>query len=215
MSTQKSRTVFFIRLTKVASARRPPRALRSHPDFTRYFMARALAVSGRMAVPFYSIYAESRIDPSATQWGQLTAIFVLTQSVGNLAWGVAADRLGFRAIFLVALSTWILSAFALLGTSSFAGLLLVFAGLGAGLGGFQMSAQNLVLEFGSRHNLPLRIAVANSASELVAALGAVLGGLLGVLVSHVAVFAVAITAQAIALLVVLLGVREPRGRSAA
>lgn len=192
-----------------------PGLLRSDPDFTRYFLARALAVSGRMAVPFYSIYAESRIDPSATQWGQLTAIFVLTQSVGNLAWGVAADRLGFRAIFLVALSTWILSAFALLGTSSFAGLLLVFAGLGAGLGGFQMSAQNLVLEFGSRHNLPLRIAVANSASELVAALGAVLGGLLGVLVSHVAVFAVAITAQAIALLVVLLGVREPRGRSAA
>ena len=75
-----------------------------------------------------------------------------------------------------------------------------------------MSAQSLVLEFGSRHNLPLRIAVANSASELVAAFGAVLGGVLGMLVSYTAVFAVAIACQAIALVVVVFSVREPRGR---
>lgn len=187
-----------------------PRLLRQDPDFTRYLLARALAVSGRMAVPFYSLYAEATLDPSGAQWGQLTAVFVLTQSTGNLVWGVAADRVGFRAIFLAALGTWMLSAVALLLAPSFAVLLLVFAGLGAGLGGFQMSAQNLVLEFGSRHNLPLRIAVANSASELVAALGAVLGGLLGVLVSHTAVFAVAITSQAVAWLLVWWGVREPR-----
>mgnify|MGYP006944203270 CR=1 FL=1 len=40
----------------------------------------------------------------------------------------------------------------------------------AGFGGFQMSAQNLVLEFGPRSDLPMRIGVANSASEFVAAL---------------------------------------------
>lgn len=187
-----------------------PALLRNDPDFTRYFLARALAVTGRMAVPFYSLYAEARLDPSGAQWGQLTAVFVLTQSAGNLVWGMAADRVGFRAVFLAALGTWMLSAVALLVAPSFAILLLVFAGLGAGLGGFQMSAQNLVLEFGSRHNLPLRIAVANSASELVAALGAVFGGMLGVMVSHRAVFAVAISFQAIAWLLVLVGVREPR-----
>jgi MFS family permease len=187
-----------------------PVLLRNDPDFTRYFLARALAVTGRMAVPFYSLYAQATLGPSGAQWGQLTAVFVLTQSAGNLVWGMAADRVGFRAVFLAALGTWMLSAVALLVAPSFAILLLVFAGLGAGLGGFRMSAQNLVLEFGSRHNLPLRIAVANSASELVAALGAVCGGLLGVLVSHRAVFAVAISFQAVAWLLVLLGVREPR-----
>ena len=105
-----------------------------------------------------------------------------------------------------------LSGIALLQTETFAWLLLVFTALGAGLGGFQLSAQNLVLEFGSRHNLPLRIAVANSASELVAVVGAVAGGLLGMLVSHTAVFAVAIASQAIALGIVAFGVRDPRKR---
>jgi MFS family permease len=188
-----------------------PALLRSDPDFTRYFVARALAVTGRMAVPFYSVYAQATLHPSPTDWGRITAVFVLTQSVGNLAWGMAADRLGFRATFLAALATWMLSAVALLWAPSVVALALVFAGLGAGLGGFQLSAQSLVLEFGSRHNLPLRIAVANSASELVAAVGAVCGGLIWVLVSHTAVFGVAVACQGVAFAIVVLGVREPRG----
>ena len=187
-----------------------PALLRDDPDFTRYLLARALAVTGRMAMPFYILYAQTQLSISAAQLGELTGAFVLAQSVGNLGWGAAADRAGFRAVFLASLTTWMLSAVALLATSGYGWLLLVFVGLGAGQGGFQMSAQNLVLEFGSRENLPLRIAVANSASELVAAVGAVVGGVLGLLVSHTAVFAVAIAAQAVAIGIVFFGVREPR-----
>jgi len=76
-----------------------------------------------------------------------------------------------------------------------------------------MSAQNLVLEFGSRENLPMRIAVANSASELVAAIGAVLGGILSVTIGYTALFWIAITFQVTALLIVALSVDEPRRRS--
>lgn len=187
-----------------------PSLLRSDPHFTRYFLARALAVMGRMAVPFYFLYANARLGLSGSQLGVLTAAFVLAQSIGNLFWGAAADRAGFRAVFVAALLLWMLSGVGLLAREGFGWLVLVFVALGAGLGGFQLSAQNLVLEFGSRHDLPLRIAVANSASELVAAVGAVLGGLLGMLVSHEAVFAVAIGSQALALAIVVTSVREPR-----
>lgn len=189
-----------------------PALLRRDPDFTRYFLARALAVMGRMAVPFYYVVAQTRLSLSGSDLGELTAAFVLAQSVGSLGWGTAADRAGFRAVFIASLGTWMLSAVALLATSGFGWLLVVFAGLGAGLGGFQLSAQNLVLEFGARHNLPLRIAVANSASFLVAAVGAMLGGVLAVLVSHEAVFEVAIASQTVALGIVLFGVRDPRHR---
>ena len=44
----------------------------------------------------------------------------------------------------------------------------------------------------------------------VCTVSSVLGGLLGVLVSHAAVFAVAISAQSVAWLLVLRSVREPR-----
>jgi MFS family permease len=89
---------------------------------------------------------------------------------------------------------------------------LVFAALGAGLGGFQMSAQNLVLEFGSRRNLPMRIAVANSASDLVAALGSLLGGVLILFFPFTLIFGIALACQAVALAAVLFFVDEPRAR---
>jgi MFS family permease len=190
-----------------------PALLRSDPAFTRYFLARALATMGRMAVPFYVLYAASQMSLTGSQLGDLTGAFVLAQSAGNLLWGSIADRRGFRLVFLAALAVWIAAALLLMQTTEFAMLLGVFAGLGAGLGGFMMSAQNLVLEFGSRRNLPLRIAVANSSSEFVGAIGPILGGLLSVVSSYVAVFWTGIAFQMAAMVLVLLGVPEPRRRS--
>jgi MFS family permease len=89
----------------------------------------------------------------------------------------------------------------------------VMIGLGAGLGGFMMAAQNLVLEFGSRHNLPLRIALANSSSELVGAIAPLSAGLLAAAVGYRAVFATAIAFQLAALLLMAVWVREPRHRA--
>jgi MFS family permease len=191
-----------------------PALLRSDRDFTRYFLARALASMGRMAVPFYVLFAGERVELSGASLGILTAAFVFAQSVGNLLWGLAADRRGFRAIFLASLLMWIVAVLVLMGSHSFGLLVAVFAGLGAGLGGFQMSAQNLVLEFGSRRNLPMRIAVANSASELVAAIGALAGGILIIAFSYVLVFWLAIAFQLGALAIVIFWVNEPRTRDA-
>jgi hypothetical protein len=73
-----------------------------------------------------------------------------------------------------------------------------------------MASQNLVLEFGSRENLPLRIGVANTAAEAVGAIGPVLGGVLAVTYSLEPVFYLAIGFQAVAWLAMLVFVRDPR-----
>ncbi|NRA07897.1 MAG: MFS transporter [Myxococcales bacterium] len=187
-----------------------PDLLRSDPNFTRFFLGRATAVMGMMAVPYYVLYAAQRMDLGGAELGTLTGAFVLAQSLGNLGWGLLADRRGFRLVFLVALLLWLLAAAFLMQVESFPELVLTFAGLGAGLGGFQLSAQNLVLEFGSRTGLPLRVAVANSASEFVAACSSVGGGLLAMSAGYEWVFGLAIGFQLVALTVVGLGVREPR-----
>ena len=70
-----------------------------------------------------------------------------------------------------------------------------------------------MLEFGRRRNLPMRIAVASSAADLVSAFGAVLGGVLATLLSYAAVFWIAIGFQVIAVAVVALFVDDPRRRS--
>ncbi len=187
-----------------------PALLRSDPAFTRYFLARALATMGRMSVPFYVLYA----DAGPAMLGPLTMAFLLSWSMGNLAWGEIADRTGFRAIFIASLLLWVGAALALMTAGDEpAVLVLIMLGLGAGFGGFQMASQNLVLEFGSRENLPMRIAVANSASELVGALGPLVGGVLAATVSYEAVFWTAIAFQLAAVAWVLHAVPEPRYRS--
>lgn len=188
-----------------------PALLRSDPDFTRYFLARALATMGRMSVPFYVLYAEQSIDLDGATLGLLTTTYVLAWSMGNLLWGLIADRTGFRAIFIASLVLWIGAALALMGAGDQRlVLVLIMVGLGAGFGGFQMSSNSLLLEFGSRRNLPMRIAVANSASELVGAIGPLLGGILAAAVSYESVFWTAIAFQTAAVLWVLFAVAEPR-----
>jgi len=189
-----------------------PALLRDDPAFTRFFIARALATMGRMGVPFYILYAQTQVALSGADLGLLTAAFVFAQSAGNLLWGLVADRRGFRFVFLAGLGVWMLSVGLLIGTADVARLGIVFLGVGAGLGGFQMAAQNMVLEFGRRRHLPMRIAVANSAADLVAAIGAVLGGLLASTLSYIAVFGLALGCQVVAAVIVLGFVDEPRVR---
>jgi MFS family permease len=190
-----------------------PALLRSDRGFTLYFLARALSTMGRMAVPFYFIYADMALDGStAENLAILTPCFLLANSTINLPWGFLADRTGFRLVFLASIAIWIASALLMMLTSGIVGFAIAFFGVGAGLGGFMMSAQNMVLEFGKREDLPLRIAVANSASELVGAIGPLLGAAILLAFPHEVLFAIAIAFQVAGALLVIVYVDEPRQR---
>ncbi|MDG2332978.1 MAG: MFS transporter [Myxococcota bacterium] len=189
-----------------------PALFREDRGYTYYFLCRALATMGRMATPFYIVYARDTIGLTGTNIGLLSTAFVAANSVSNLGWGLMADRSGFRQVFVVTLLLWILSVLGMVFSTSLTGFILAYIGIGAGMGGFQMAAQNMVLEFGHRDDLPVRIAVANSAQEAVGAIGPLLGGGLAVLFGLDILFAVAITFQVAAIALVISRVDEPRHR---
>jgi MFS family permease len=184
-----------------------PALLRADRAFTHYFVARSLATLGHMAMPYYVLFLTGK------SLGLLTRDFLLAQMLFNLIWGVVADRRGFRAVLVAALSLWILSVLLLMQAQALGSLQLVFVGLGAGAGGFMMAAQNLVLEFGSREDLPMRIAVANTTSQLMLAIGPVLGGVLLLVSSYLTLFCVAIAFQLASLALMIFLVEEPRRRT--
>ncbi len=190
-----------------------PDLLRSDRAFTYYFVSRSLATMGRMALPFYFLYAQGRTGvQEGTALGVLSVVFLVAQTISNGAWGWLGDRGGFRGVFLGALATWMVAGFWLMQADGLVSTGVAFAGIGAGLGGFMLSAQNMVLEFGERHDLPLRIAVSNSASEFTGAIGPLIGGALVVLGSYTTVFWTAIGFQFCAVIVVFAFVDEPRRR---
>ena len=189
-----------------------PQLLREDPAFSRYFLARSLATMGRMAMPFYILFAGQSIGLSGQNLGIITFAFTIAGTVSNLAWGSMADRHGFRGTFLLSIALWVVSTLVLLVASSQWLIILVFIGIGAAVQGFQNSSINLTLEFGDRDNLPMRIAIANTASELAGTLGPLLGGVLAALLGYEAVFIASIVFLIIGGVVVRIYVPEPRKR---
>ena len=187
-----------------------PQLLRDDPAFTRYFLARSLATMGRMAMPFYILYAGQSLGLTGQLLGMVTFAFTLAGTVSNLVWGSIADRTGFRLVFLLSIAMWVIATLLLIFSSGVVLTVVVFIGIGAAVQGFQNSSQNLTLEFGSRDDLPVRIAIANTASEIAGTIGPLLGGLLAAYFGYLSVFMCSICFLVIGGAVVRFYVPEPR-----
>ena len=185
-----------------------PGLLREEDNFRRFLMARLLATAARGAIPFYVIFVAARFGISGQRLAVLTIAFTVGQSLSGLAWGLMADRTGFRAVFVGALLAWIAGTVLLIAPSVQV-MYAVFLLVGIGFSGFMLSSQNLVLEFGTALDRPLRIATANSFSELVGMVGFLGAGLLADLAPLWSVF-VAATAFQVSALLAMRSVVEPR-----
>jgi MFS family permease len=189
-----------------------PGLLRADPHFRRFFIARALAALGTAAVPFYAIYAGKFIHLSGATLGYLSLAFLLAQTISNLLWGKIADVWGYRLVFLLSIALWAVSTIDLMLAGSLPFFMLAFCGLGAGLGGYQVASQNFVLEFGAHHELPMLIAISDTASHFMMALAMLLGGAVAQGFDFIYVFWLAIAVKGLALLLIL-RVEEPRHRA--
>lgn len=187
-----------------------PKLLRDNPPFARFFMVSALASFGRMAMPFYILYVDTRMHVSGVMLGSLTTMWMLTSTAFNLVWGSVADRHGYRIVMVLTLGIWVLAHVELLSSSNIIGVLAFFVMIGTAVGGFNQARQNLVLELGSDEDIPLRVATANMAVNAIGAIGPLLGGLIATLLGQRWIFLLCIVIQ-IAALVILVGwIPEPR-----
>ena len=184
--------------------------LREQPAFRRFFYARALGSWGRMALPFYILFAGTRMELTGATLGLLTTVWMLTSSTTNLVWGVLADRYGYKIVMVATLACWTASHGQLLFADDLADVIVFFVLMGTASGGFNQSGQNMVLEFGRLEDIPIRLAASGSAVNLVGAVGPFVGGLIVVAAGYVALFATTIVVQLVALAIILISVPEPR-----
>jgi MFS family permease len=184
--------------------------LRSNPGFMYFMIARTFAIASRVAQPFYIIYVGKQIGFSGETVGTLSLAFLGADTVMSVGWGYLADRYGFRSNFVIALAFWISSTVLLMSVTSPLWLFIAFFGLGAGNSGYQMSAQNIVFEFGHRDDMAMRLAFSNTAESVMSAAGPLIGGVIAASLGYHAVFWVAIVCEAIALVLLVWLVEEPR-----
>ena len=189
-----------------------PALLVADRGYMFFMIAQTCATAGRIAVPFYVLFARHIMPLTGANIG-LESLFLLEgDSLSNLIWGTIGDRFGFRASFIGSMALWIAATVVLLIAGSPTLILVAFAGLGAAQAGFQMSSQTMVLEFGARQDMPMRLGLSQTAQGFMNTIGPLFGGLIAWLAGYRPVFFLSMAFEAIALVLLIWVVDEPRYR---
>ena len=175
-----------------------------------FLLVQMLATASRLAAPFYILYAAATIQMTGAKLGLLSLAFLGADTLSNLVWGYLGDKAGFRVVLLLSLVVWIGATGLLMGAHDITLFAAAFFGLGAGQSGYMMAAQTMILEFGQRDDMPMRIAFSATAEGIMAAAGPLAGGIMATALGYPTVFAVSIGFLLASLVLLVAAVKEPR-----
>ena len=190
-----------------------PRIVRRDHNFRRFLVARSLMALGNMGVGFVTVSAIFRWDIADSTVGLYTATYLVGQTVGNLAFGLLADRFGHKlSLEMGALASVLAFTLAWLAPSP-EWILAVFFLLGINLAAVLVSGILVVLEFSESQRRPTYAGIANTTLGLVNIVAPLLGAGLAFL-NYGWLFAAGAALNLIAMVAMRWWVREPRWTAA-
>jgi MFS family permease len=192
-----------------------PALFRGDRSFTFFTIAQVLASAGAFAQPFYILSVGHRIHITGALLGSLSLAFLGADTATNLGWGYMGDKFGFRSTFLLSLVLWSAATLLLIFAHSLPWVIVAFFCIGSAQSGQQMSSSTMVLEFGNRDEMAMRLAVSQTAQGSMRALGPLLGGLVASTLGYNFLFSVSLGFLILSLIVLTTLVQEPRNRRAA
>ncbi len=186
-----------------------PELVRADPNFRRFLIARLLMALGGMGYGFVAVAAVQRWDIADSAAGLFTGAYLMGEALGNMAFGVLADRrgnkrslemgtlaavLGYGLAVVAPAPGWYFVVFLLLG-------IVQAAVVGPGI--------LVVMEFAVADRRPTYIGIANTGVGLVSIVAPLLGAGLASL-GYGWLFASAVLINLAVLLLFHWWVREPR-----
>lgn len=180
-------------------------------DFANFLGAHSFSTMARVGAPFWTIYAGSLLGLDGALIGGLSFVFLGSDTVSNVVWGPMGDRFGFRIVYALSLLCSIAGVALLVIGDSAPPIYGAFVLLGFGGSGWMLASTTMVLEFGGQEDTPMRLALVTTVEGAIAASGPVIAGLVVAAWGFPPLFALVLGALAIALLLLIFRVREPRG----
>jgi MFS family permease len=177
-----------------------------------FILAEAMCVCARIAAPFYILYAGEQLGLSGTVIGELSLAYLGADTISNLLWGNIGDRTGYRATFTGAAGLWAAGIALLLLIHHPWAVFAAFCCLGAGNCGYQMSQQTMVLEFGERADVAMRLALSTTIEGVISTIGPLFGGLMAWKLGYPPVLWLSFGFLCGAVILLIFRVREPRKR---
>ena len=186
-----------------------PEILRRDHNFRHFLLARSLLALGGMGAGFITVSVVQRWQVPDSTVGAYTAILLLGQTVGNLAFGWLADRFGHKlSLELGTLASFLAFAFAWLAPSA-GWYYVVFCLSGIALGAMIVSGILVIMEFCEPHRRPTYAGLANTGVGLVSMVAPLIGAWLAY-INYSWLFALSAGVNLFALVALRWFVREPR-----
>jgi MFS family permease len=212
-----------VRASLVDRLRDVPRLLTSDRGFAWFMVARSIAMGSRIALPFYFLHAAEVMgvsaDDDALAFGRvlalLSAVFMGADVLASLVWGYLADRSGFKSTLTLSMGLSVIGVGLMLVAGDFWMFVAAFFLISWAQSGYFLSTTNIVLEYGHSHDVPMRMAISNTAEGLVGALAPLIGGGLAAIWGYPAAFVATLACSAVALALTIWKVEEPRRRRVA
>ncbi|MGA0599077.1 MFS transporter [Caulobacter sp. KR2-114] len=215
-----------------------PELIMADKSFKFFMLAQLLSSAARMAIPFFIGASAKLVTVDGNLQAGLTLAFLLADTLTNMGWGYMGDRFGFRTTFIGSVMLWIAATavfifarqlpslhlpgyaidlwFVHLHGAGMSGVVLwifvSYIGLGSALSGQMMSSQTMVLEFGTREDMAMRLALTQTAQGITAAIGPLIGGVIVHQLGYSTMFSVSIAFLIMGLMILLTLVEEPRNR---
>jgi MFS family permease len=186
-----------------------PALIAANRDYRWFLVMQMLATSARIATPFYILHVGATMHLDGATLGLLSLAYLGADTVSNIVWGYLGDRSGFRVVLVMAITVWIVSTLLLLTLHAPLAVFIAFFGLGAAAAGYMMASQTMILEFGHRDDLSMRIGISATAEGAMATMGPLIGGGVADLLGYNVVFGASLGLLTAALLTLTV-IRDPR-----
>lgn len=182
-------------------------------DFSWFLAVQGFSTMARVGAPFWTVYAGTQLGLDGALIGGLSFVFLGSDTVSNVIWGALGDRFGFKLVYALALGCSIAGVALLILGSGATPIYAGFVFLGMGGSGWMLAATTMVLEFGGPSDTPMRLALVTTMEGAIAASGPVVAGVMVAASGFTPLFAIVLTAQVLALAMLVVKVREPRHRA--
>ena len=179
-------------------------------SYRNFLIAQVLTIAARAASPFYVLYIGQMIPMNGQLIGLLSLAFLGSDTVSNLVWGRLGDRTGFRLVFIFSSVVWIMGVILLMTATTLPMVVMAYIFFGAAMSGYQMASTTIVLEFGERQDIPMRLALSTTAEGAVSTVGLLSAGLVAAVLGYGSLLWIALASLTAGLAVILFAVRDPR-----
>jgi MFS family permease len=184
--------------------------LSTDKDFRWYVLARMLTQFATMGFAFYTIYAVREFGVDVRLIGFLTGLLLFTEVFMNPFLGWLGDRRGHLLTLQIGIVATIASVLLAMGAQGVAWFIPIFILAGIANVAAWTVPLSMTLEFGSESQRPAYIGLSNTLVAPATFIAPILAGLLIDNASYELAFLLSGAAGILTLLVLLIGVKDPR-----